>query len=236
MTLGSILVQYFLWRSIFETRTEIRGLGMSEMMLYIVSAEFLQAAMNVGIDNRIHQGVKSGSIVFCFLRPMSFISQMFGEALGISAFRALVHLPLAIAAVIILGTTGHHLSAFGAVSFALSLSLAYILNFALDMILGYLVFYTRSIWGIGSLKITLLAILSGRLVPLDFFPGWARDILDFLPFSSLFYRPLSFLIKDVSTYETAMSLLIQIGWVAFMGAVVVWIGRSMLRKLEIQGG
>jgi len=76
-------------------------------------------------------------------------------------------------------------------------------------------------------------VLSGLVMPLAWFPEWARTLLWLTPFPSLFQSPI-----DVFTERgNALGVLaVQLGW----AALLLVVGRAVLargtRRLVVQGG
>ncbi len=80
-----------------------------------------------------------------------------------------------------------------------------------------------------------LFILGGMLIPLDFFPGWLKDVSLILPFNYMMYAPAR--------------LFVQFDWTRWMnvtGMQALWLGvfavalgalfRAGLRHVSINGG
>ena len=79
----------------------------------------------------------------------------------------------------------------GLIFFPFSLLLAYLLSFCFDYFVGLLCFYTESVWGLSITKEIIVTVLSGALIPLQFFPDVIQKILLWLPFQAIYYTPLT---------------------------------------------
>ena len=68
------------------------------------------------------------------------------------------------------------------VLYLFSLTLAYLINFFFNICFGFSAFVFKNLWGSNLLKTSIVAFMSGSLIPLAFFPKIVSDILSFLPF------------------------------------------------------
>lgn len=71
-----------------------------------------------------------------------------------------------------------------------SLTLAYLINFSFNICFGFSAFVFKNLWGSNLFKNSLVAFMSGSLIPLFSFPKIVSDILSFLPFHPWIYTPL----------------------------------------------
>ena len=63
---------------------------------------------------------------------------------------------------------------------------------------------------------------SGLLLPLAFFPGWLRTILEFLPFQAVASIPLQIYIGKLSGAAIGQAFLIQIAWLIGLYVLGRW--------------
>ena len=68
------------------------------------------------------------------------------------------------------------------VLYLFSLTLAYLINFFFNICFGFSAFVFKNFWGSNLLKTSIVAFMSGSLIPLAFFPKVVSAILSFLPF------------------------------------------------------
>ena len=67
--------------------------------------------------------------------------------------------------------------------------IAYIITFAINMMVSLISFYTTYIWGVIMFKSVVIGFLSGQLIPITFFPETIGKILKILPFSYTSFYP-----------------------------------------------
>src|SRR5258706_3873304 len=98
-------------------------------------------------------------------------------------------------------------------------------------------FYTESVWGIVTTKEILLSILSGALIPLQFFPIIFQKILLVLPFQAIFYTPLMMVTKpDQDIKSLLLSLGIQLFWAITLFIATRLFYNQAVKVLRIGGG
>lgn len=135
----------------------------------------------------IGEEVKDGSIIMRLLRPVHFAASYLFTELG-SKWLIFISVGLPFLSVIILMKI---LSGQGIVEvlgltvlYLFSLTLAYLINFFFNICFGFSAFVFKNLWGSNLLKTSIVAFMSGSLIPLAFFPKVVSAILSFLPFSS----------------------------------------------------
>jgi len=108
--------------------------------------------------------------------------------------------------------------------FTLSVVMAAIITFAVDVALGALAFWFDDIDGFFRLRLLAGTILSGQLVPLAFFPEWLSGFIAVQPFRFMLSFPLELLVGGLSEREVALGLALQVGYTAAAvgGAMLVW--------------
>ena len=74
--------------------------------------------------------------------------------------------------------------------------------------------------GSNLLKTSIVAFMSGSLIPLAFFPKVVSAILSFLPFSSLIYTPVMIIVGKYDASQMLQALLLQIFWLLVMVGLV----------------
>ena len=184
-------------------------------------------------------GIDSGDNVFLkLLKPMSFRGYSFWSYIGenIMSF-ILTFIPTFI--IINILTNGSIELGLNLFFFVLSVLMALVLNFSVDMIVATICLYTESTWGINMVKECIVLLLSGASIPLAFFPAGLRNIVQYLPFRCIYDTPLSVLLqKNGYTWGTGLlsSLLLQLGWCIALGLVGAAFWSFSLKKITVNGG
>ncbi|MBI5177834.1 MAG: ABC-2 family transporter protein [Nitrospinae bacterium] len=222
------------WRVVFtKAGGEHGGFTTESIVTYAVIAMVIRISFSMD-DTALPGKVRDGSVAVDLIRPMPFHAMNLAEAMGYSAFHFIARgIPiLAVSALLFpVRIPADHLPLA-----LVSLALAYLILFMLNFAVGLLAFWYIEIFPFMLLKYGLLNLLSGGIVPMDFFPAAVRPFLAFLPFQHIFYTPASIIIGHANGALAIEMVAEQAAWVAVMGAVCALAWRAGQNKLVIQGG
>ena len=185
-----VVMQYSLRKAIYSYN-ELAILDFPKMFSYVILVQILVNSYPSNVSGRIANLVKSGDISLKLLNPFPFVGQVFIESIGNTIFKLCM---LNIPSYIIYFVYGVKLSLINFLYFILLYALSYVFYFFFEVIFGLFSFYTGSIWGLKNFKYVILLLLSGKAIPLNFYPRVLRKILDFLPFKYMFYSPVMSLV------------------------------------------
>ena len=120
--------------------------------------------------------------------------------------------------------------------YLLSMTMSYLFSFYMNVCFGFMAFFLKNLWGFNIIKSSILRFVSGAIVPLAFMPEGVRQVLEWLPFSSLCYTPVMIYMGKYSGGEIALRLAIQLGWVIGFYLISKLILSTALRHVSVQGG
>ena len=229
-------VVYYLWRSIYQGRETLRGLTFNETFLYVALGSAVFILLKTYTDWYIAYDIREGTIVHLLIKPVDYqLYQMFFSFGYILINLAGITAPTLL---MLFGVFRVDVAlGIGLLLFPLSLLLAFLVSFALDYFVGLLAFYTESGWGLSMTKEIIISVLSGALIPLQFFPDAMQTVLNWLPFRAIFHIPLMMVTRPAEPLENYLSMLaVQIFWVVvlFLGTRLFY--RQAIKVLRIGGG
>ncbi|WP_242257556.1 ABC transporter permease [Streptococcus thoraltensis] len=234
-------VAFYLWRAVFSSSHQslIRGFSLSDMTFYIIMSFVTNVLTKSDSSFMIGEEVKDGSIIMRLLRPVHFAASYLFTEIG---FRWLVFVSVGLPFLIII--TGLKLLSgqpilqisLMTLTYLLSLILAFLINFFFNICFGFSAFVFKNLWGSNLLKNSLVAFMSGSLIPLSFFPKIIADILSFLPFSSLIYTPVMIIVGKYNISQMIQAVLLQLFWLLVMIALSQIIWKRVQSHITIQGG
>lgn len=233
-----IMFLYFLWLAIYSDTATINGISFSQTFVYLVLSSTFFNVFKTWTEWGLANEIRSGNIVLDLCKPYFLQVKIFFEVLARTLANFIwIGVPVIIVLVIFFadGFSSHVAFAYA----AFSIFLAYILNFQIDYLTGLVSFYTESIWGISISKETVVLVLSGALVPMNFFPEWLYDLLMYTPFPYLYYVPISLLTgmgDAVVGGHVEILLLKQLLWLLGFGVVITLFSSHCIRRLTINGG
>lgn len=106
-TAVSILIYYFLWKYVFQSRDELHGFTASQITTYVILSRLLSSQFSGGINREFAEWVQRGDIVVELLRPVPLVFTLFGKRVGEFLFFFLFKgIPVTILASLILGGIG----------------------------------------------------------------------------------------------------------------------------------
>ncbi|HGC7215930.1 TPA: ABC transporter permease [Streptococcus agalactiae] len=217
-------VAFYLWKAVFDSSSQslIQGFQLSDMILYIIMSFVTNLLTRTDSSFMIGDEVKDGSIIMRLLRPVHFAASYLFMEIG---SRWLIFLSIGVPFLLVI--TGVRLflgtdliqAIVLVVFYIISIILAFLINFFFNICFGFSAFVFKNLWGSNLLKNSLVAFMSGSLIPLTFFPKIVADILGFLPFSSLIYTPVMIIIGKYDGSQIVQALLLQIFWLIVMVAL-----------------
>jgi ABC-2 type transport system permease protein len=249
ITVCQVACLVFLWLAVYRSSAggmdaEIHGFTYREMIAYVVlTTIFNFVTFNNDTLWNINTDIKKGTIGNYLIKPISyrgkFAATNFGSFLTMTL---LFGVPLYTAALLTLGCLGFlpdlSFPAFFAhlALFLLAGLCASLLNDTIAYIFGVLCFYTSSGWGLNSLKETLVAFLSGTLLPLAFFPAGLREAVSWMPFAGMSQNPVLILMMKYDLAQSLRCLALSVAWIMLLELFAKLLFTRAVRKVTVQGG
>jgi ABC-2 type transport system permease protein len=237
--LGNVVylgVAYYLWSSIYATSETIRGLTFNETFLYVALGSTVFILLKTYADWIMHYEIREGIIAVYLTKPMDLQLYMLSFSLGSTLMNLAA---ITIPTVLILACVFKVSISFGVglVLFPFSLMLAFLVSFCFDYFVGLLAFYTESNWGIATAKEILILVLSGALIPLQFFPESIQKVLFWLPFQAIYHTPLMTITRPAQGWETFLPMLgVQAVWVMILFILTRLFYNQAIKVVRIAGG
>ncbi len=224
-------VQYNLWTSIFENNSTVNGFNLKEMLEYhlwsMIIMLFGQGHMAFDLSNDIRMGKISSYLIYPFdfwkFHTANFISFQL-----LQFFICAITLLLALSSQFIVIPTWSHI--IQGISFIFLVSIFW---FTLQFLTGILAFWLEETWILRVIAQILTRFLSGAIIPLDFFPTWARNFLDMTPFPLLSYYPIKILSGKALLELWMVGLLLM--WTLILILVNRWIWKRGVRLYTAAG-
>jgi ABC-2 type transport system permease protein len=231
-----ICVAYFLWRSIYSHSKTMHGLTFNEAFIYVALGSTVFILLKTYADWAITREINEGKIAVYLTKPLDYQLYWLCMSLGYT-LTSLVAITVPTILLLTLVFKVNITFGLGLVFFPLSLLLAFIISFNLDYIVGLLAFYTESTWGLSMTKEIIVTVLSGALLPLQFFPASIQKILLWLPFQAIYYSPLAMISQPSQSWDVFLPILaVQFLWVFISFIVTRLFYRQAIKILRVSGG
>lgn len=224
-----------IWTAVYGDREVMNGVSLQMMLVYVTIAMLqqylLEPVAGAEIERRIQQGTVAGDLI----RPVGLIPQMLAYDIGFLIGRIpLIATMLPLAALV--GSLRLPPTPSAMIGYLVSLMLAYVLTTLIWLPIGMLGFWLINVSGIRFLAFSVIAFISGQMVPLWFMPGFLRAVLAWLPFQGMSFAPLSIYVGQTTGYDIIVTITIQVAWIVIMAGVVVWVWQRARNVVQIQGG
>ena len=239
MNILSTCIQIFIfwgiYRALYGSSTEIDGITMSMVTTNFVLSMGLGAVFCTD-DYFLPDKIWDGSIATELLRPMSFKGRMVAENAGNALFNLIFQfVPALLIAVFSIGISAPA-SADRFVCFLFSALLGYGVLWAISFAVQMTAFWLVNIWSLITIKNVFVNVLSGSMIPLWFMPEWMAGVLNFTPFSSIYFTPVQIYLGQLTYREIGIKCVIQIVWILVIYAIGDFLWRKGQKKLVVQGG
>ena len=233
----NVTVYYFIWRAVFANAAgPIAGFSLPQILTYVSVGWILRSFYWNTIDQEMAYEVIEGKIAMDFIKPVSVQWMWLARAMGESAFRLiLLTAPTAIV-IALLFPVLPPASKLNFVFFLVAAIGSFFIMGALNFIIGTCAIPLTSILALIRAKFWLIELLSGLLIPLNFFPRSLQIVSSLLPFEHIAYTPLQIYLGRLSLAQTLRLLGLEYFWVValiFLGHLW-WIRAT--RKITIHGG
>ena len=249
VTLFEVACLVFLWFAVYQSSeggidASINNFTYKEMISYVVlTTIFGFVTFNNDTLWIINNDIRKGTIGNYLIKPISyrgkFVASNIGALLIMTSIFGIPLYSIGLGVLIGIGflpivSVWEFIAHIGL--FLIAGFLACLINDTIAYIFGILCFYTTSAWGLNSLKTTIIAFLSGTLLPLAFFPPIFRDIVGYMPFAGLSQNPVLILMMKYDYFESAKVILIALAWLVILELFSKLLFCHAIKKVTVQGG
>lgn len=224
LMLAEPVVYLMVWQIVArEQGGEVDGYTPGRFAAYYIAWSLVRACTQVGSPQNWERHVQRGSMSSLLMRPIHPVHQDVGFWFGFTAVRALMWIPAGIVLTIAFRPE-IDTSALQLLVFVVAAGVAQVMRTLLMAVLGAIAFWVTRIAAFASVYFVLELLTSGRLVPPELMPGWARAVSWALPFRWTFAFPIEVLIGPTSAGDLAIGLGMQLGWLVVISMLLrlVW--------------
>lgn len=224
----------FLWNAIYYNNTIINNFSLQDTLTYIIILRACRCLYPYNIAMTYANMVKNGKISLMLLKPIPLELQFISKAIGNSLYD-FCYCSLPSLLLIPLFCHNITISIFRIPYFLICIIGSYIFIFLFEMVIGVLSYHTKNLWGINIFKTTIVSLLSGEFLPISFYPKWLLNIIYKLPFSSIYFIPIS-IILNKPIYDLGTYIFILTFSICLLTVLYFMLSRKMIKHITIQGG
>ena len=225
----SITIQFFLWKAVLVNKSEFQ---FRQTISYLVLMQFLTLIFPKS-SYELNDDIKSGDIALSLLKPINLSAKFFWEGVGYSL--AKIFVIGFVELVIYFLLVPHSIDLLSILMVVISIVLAYVLYFEMELILGTFSFYTYSIWGITTFKSAILLILAGNIFPVEYYPTFIRQLANMLPFQYSF-GAVGLISQSPNIITFTRIVLVQLLNIVVFHCIYTAMFNRAVRSIVIQGG
>lgn len=214
--IGFIII-YFFWQTIFSQNSQLLGWQQFDLLTYVFGVAFLRSIIFSSRTIDVGGEINSGNLTNYLLKPLSFLKFWFASDLGDKILNLVFTvLELFLFFLILKPALFWQTDLFYLTFFLLSIILAIILYFYLNLWLGFLAFWTpeswSGVWGPRFVFMIILEFFGGTIFPLDLLPKTVFNLLRLTPFPYFIYFPLKIYLGKIDFQEMITGFAITIIW------------------------
>lgn len=210
----NILIVYFLWSSVTSSNQTIFGYSQSTILTYILGVSLLRALVLSSRTIDIANEINEGNLAYYLLKPINYYLSWFTRDLADKLLNIIFSV-FEITLIILLLKPNFFLQTNPSylLLFLFSCILAAVLYFFINMIFGFLAFWTPDTWPPRFIFFIFLEFFAGSFFPIDILPRPLYLIVQSLPFPYMLYFPLKIYLGQLPFLEITKGFLISALWV-----------------------
>jgi ABC-2 type transport system permease protein len=233
----SIVIYIFLqlWRVTYAQTgcSRLAGLSLTQMLWYLMLTESIILSSQ-RVSFLVDEDVRTGALAVQLVRPVSYPLYR----LAVSSGEKIVHflLNLSVGSLIVFLLVGPMPFSFSAALFtALSLPLAFTLDFLGSFLIGTFAFWLEDTSGLFLIYSRTRMILGGMLIPVDLFPDMLKPLVNAMPFKSMVYGPAKMFVQP-NWHDFSQIILQQFYALLFFALAVAILFNIALKRINANGG
>jgi ABC-2 type transport system permease protein len=222
---ATVLVHWFLWRSIFRTTgaETVGGFAFPALMTYLIGVNLIgRVVRGSDLQLAIATEIYDGGLSRYLLYPTRYSLFKYAQHLGAIVPEVVQMFLFAGVLIAIFGLPPE--AGFTATSIALTLPALWVGNllyFLLSVPLQLVAFWADNVWSLGVMLRFSSMLLGGAMLPLAMFPDGVAEVLRRLPFVACYEFPVRVAMGQVSGAEYAAGLALGLGWCAIVATATV---------------
>jgi len=232
----NIGVYYFLWKAIYGDASQLGGFSAAQITTYVAVSWMARSFYFNNLDREIANEIRDGSVAIQMIRPYSYLLVKFMQGFGEGLFRLVMFMLPGLVVVMLLFPLDLPKEPWRWAVFFLMILFSFLINSQINLLTGMIAFWLENNQGVISFKRVMVDLFSGVVLPISFFPGWARTVLEWLPFQAIAYLPGSAFTGTLSGSEVVFAIGIQAVWSVALILPIMLMWRAARRRMFVQGG
>jgi len=222
----------FLWSIIGKNLSG--GVGVANLVSYFLIANGVQGlvdAESLRFSRTLNNEIKQGGLNSHLLRPVNTVLYMYFSFLGTRGINMIMTTLLMFVGIVFLAG----FSWVQLVFFIISLGLAFLNGFVMNLLVGSLTFWTPEANHLQNVASHVIRVFSGTLIPISFFTGGMRSFLIWSPFPSVAYLPSVIMQTTTANSDLVTIFLSAMIWPMILIPISLRFWKAGLKRYEAIG-
>lgn len=228
------LVMLALWNAV-AVGGPVAGFDETLFARYFATTLLVRQLTSLWLVWEVNYEIRNGKLSNRLLKPMHPLIQHGVDMVAAVPFRALVLVPLLLALLVWRPDLWRAPSIAAMGLFAVSLVLAWLINFLVQALFAVLAFWFDKTDSLFGLWFAVWGLLSGYVAPLALFPEALQPVLKVLPFRGMLGLPVEILGGFLDPLAALPEVGIQVLWVGALALAVHYGWRSGVRRYGAYG-
>jgi ABC-2 type transport system permease protein len=222
------LISLVLWRALAESGP-IGEYDQEGFDSYFIAAFLVRQLGASWVVWDLDRAIRTGDLNALLMRPVSPVLHYVMLNLATVPVRMILAAPIALAVLVATGgmTVQGDPRLWPLV--VLAIALAWLLNFAVQLVVGCLAFWLTKAAALFDIWLGLFIVLSGYTVPTSLFPAGLAEVARVLPFHAVLGFPVELLVGRLGLWGALQGIALQLGWIVVVGSIAVVLWRRGLR-------
>jgi len=222
------LISLVLWRALAESGP-IGEYDQAGFDSYFVAAFLVRQLGASWVVWDLDRQIRNGDLSSLLMRPVSPVLHFVMLNAATVPVRVILSAPIAVAVLVATGGMTMLGDPWLWPLVPLSLALAWLLNFLVQLVVGCLAFWLTKAASLFEIWLGLFIVLSGYTVPTSLFPAGLAEVARVLPFHAVLGFPVELLVGRLAPAAALQGLALQVMWVGLVGSIAAVLWRRGLR-------
>lgn len=178
----------------YNQADRIAGYSMTQMLWYFATISFTWYIIYNSTDRNLSDKIVSGALASDLQKPLSVFQSELANAIAIRLLGVAFNL---IPSMLLYSWVcfPDFLTWQALLKYGVTAALAFLIYYELCFLIGLSAFAITNNYSMQSIKFFVIILMTGAVIPLDFFPAGFTNLLKFFPFQYLFYWPSQFFLN-----------------------------------------
>lgn len=235
-----IITQIFLWWAVFDAISgKLVGYSFEDMVAYYLLSMLARAFSSMpGLASTVAKQIRDGEIKKYIIQPVDLVGFMLlGRVAHKIAYYTVATVPFAFVFILCRGFFTDGWPPLGhSVAFVISLGLAFLLGYFMDLCIGLIGFWFLEVSSLLFVYMLLNFFLSGHMFPIDMLPEPWAQLVSLMPLKYLAYFPAAVFLGKVPSDTLFWELGLEVAWLCFFIVLARWMYAKGLKRYSGYGG